>query len=86
MKTRIIAHRGGASLWPENTLMAFDQALRLGCDGLELDLQLTKDDVLVVHHDATLRADSTRRNGEWLPEAFPPMKLEDLNMQRIGKF
>ncbi|MEE3080725.1 MAG: glycerophosphodiester phosphodiesterase family protein, partial [Pseudomonadota bacterium] len=37
MKTRIIAHRGGASLWPENTLMAFDQALRLGCDGLELD-------------------------------------------------
>ncbi len=29
MKTRIIAHRGGASLWPENTLMAFDQAVSL---------------------------------------------------------
>ena len=86
MKTRIIAHRGGASLWPENTLMAFNQALRLGCDGLELDLQLTKDDVLVVHHDATLRADSTRRNGEWLPEAFPPMKLEDLTCKELANF
>ena len=84
MKTRIIAHRGGASLWPENTLMAFDQALRLGCDGLEMDLQLTKDDVLVVHHDATLRADSTRRNGEWLPEAFPPVSYTHLTLPTSG--
>ena len=86
MKTRIIAHRGGASLWPENTIMAFDQALRLGCDGLELDLQLTKDNVLVVHHDANLRADSTRRNGEWLPEAFPPIKLGDMSYKELANF
>jgi len=86
MKTRIIAHRGGASLWPENTLMAFDQALRLGCDGLELDLHLTRDEVLVVHHDAALRADSTRRNGEWLPEVSPPLRLADLTFKELADF
>ena len=67
------------------TRLAFDQALRLGCDGLELDLQLAKDDVLVVHHDTTLRADSTRRNGEWLPK-LSTHKARRPDMQRIGKF
>ena len=86
MKTRIIAHRGGASMWPENTLMAFDQALRLGCDGLELDLQLTNDDELVVHHDANLRSDSTCRNGEWIPEASSPLQLEDMTYRELTDF
>ena len=86
MKTRIIAHRGGASMWPENTLMAFDQALRLGCDGLELDLQLTNDDELVVHHDANLRSDSTCRNGEWIPEASSPLRLEDMTYRELTDF
>ncbi|EJW20920.1 hypothetical protein IMCC14465_07160 [alpha proteobacterium IMCC14465] len=86
MKTRIIAHRGGASLWPENTLLAFDQALRLECDGLELDLQLTKDDMLVVHHDADLRSDSTMRQGEWLPETSTPLRIEDLTYSELADF
>ena len=36
-----IAHRGGAQLMPENTLAAFADALARGCDGVELDVQLT---------------------------------------------
>ena len=50
----VYAHRGGAALRPENTFAAFDHGLALGADGLELDVRLSKDGVVVVHHDATL--------------------------------
>lgn len=53
--TRIIAHRGAKHARPENTQAAFDQALAEGADGIELDLQLTRDGVPVVFHDHTLR-------------------------------
>jgi len=49
-----IAHRGTPRHFPENTLAGFEHALRLGCDGIELDVQLTHDDVPVVYHDRTL--------------------------------
>jgi glycerophosphoryl diester phosphodiesterase len=50
----IYAHRGGAALRPENTIASFDHGLSLGADGLELDVHLSRDGVVVVHHDATL--------------------------------
>jgi glycerophosphoryl diester phosphodiesterase len=50
----VYAHRGGAALRPENTLLAFDHGLSLGADGLELDVHLSRDGVVVVHHDRTL--------------------------------
>jgi glycerophosphoryl diester phosphodiesterase len=50
----VYAHRGGAALRPENTLAAFDHGLTLGADGLEFDVQLSRDGVVVVHHDDTL--------------------------------
>jgi len=50
----VYAHRGGAALRPENTLEAFDHALALGADGLELDVHLSRDGIVVVHHDDTL--------------------------------
>jgi len=50
----IFAHRGGAGLAPENTIPAFDRALALGVDGLELDVHLSHDGVAVVHHDRLL--------------------------------
>lgn len=51
---RVFAHRGGAKLAPENTLAAFDRGLAHGADGLELDVRLSRDGVVVVHHDATV--------------------------------
>lgn len=48
----IIAHRGASHERPENTLPAFTRAVELGADGVELDVHLTADGVLVVHHDA----------------------------------
>jgi glycerophosphoryl diester phosphodiesterase len=50
----IAAHRGGAALWPENSLLAFRNALALGVDFLETDVHLTADGELVILHDPTL--------------------------------
>jgi glycerophosphoryl diester phosphodiesterase len=50
----VIAHAGGLGLNPENTLEAFAASAALGCDMLEMDVRLTKDGVLVTHHDATV--------------------------------
>src|SRR6476620_10407913 len=50
----VFAHRGGSALAPENTIEAFDNAVVLGVDGLELDVHASSDGVVVVHHDRTL--------------------------------
>jgi glycerophosphoryl diester phosphodiesterase len=50
----VFAHRGGAELRPENTLAAFEHGLALGADGLELDVRLARDSVVVVCHDEAL--------------------------------
>jgi glycerophosphoryl diester phosphodiesterase len=50
----VFAHRGGAKLAPENTLAAFDRGLEAGADGLELDVQLSRDGLPVVNHDLDL--------------------------------
>jgi glycerophosphoryl diester phosphodiesterase len=47
----VIAHRGGRSLGPENTIYAFKRAVELGTDVLEMDLQTTRDGTLVILHD-----------------------------------
>jgi glycerophosphoryl diester phosphodiesterase len=57
MNTQIWAHRGSSKAAPENTLAAFDLAVRQGADGIELDVHLTADGIVVVTHDEScLRA------------------------------
>jgi len=48
------AHRGGAGVWPENTLEAFRGAIELGCTHVETDVRMTRDGQIVVFHDETL--------------------------------
>ncbi len=50
----VFAHRGGAGLWPENTLFAFRNAWALGVDVLEMDVHITRDGHIVVIHDSTV--------------------------------
>ena len=50
----VIAHRGASAAHPENTVAAFRGAAALGADWVELDVRRTRDEVLVVHHDAVL--------------------------------
>jgi glycerophosphoryl diester phosphodiesterase len=53
------AHRGGALLWPENSLRAFRGALELGADYLEFDVHLSRDGEVIVIHDPTLDRTTT---------------------------
>lgn len=53
-RTQVWAHRGASGYAPENTLEAFQMAIELGADGVELDVQFTKDRQLVVIHDETI--------------------------------
>jgi glycerophosphoryl diester phosphodiesterase len=68
-----VAHRGASHDRPENTLSAFDEALRQGCDGLELDLRISADGIPVVFHDHDLR-----RAGR------PDRRVEDLSVAEIA--
>jgi glycerophosphoryl diester phosphodiesterase len=74
----VFAHRGGSALAPENTIAAFDNGLALGADGLELDVHLSRDGVVVVHHDrlldrtTTLRGPIALRTAEELRRAQVP--------------
>jgi glycerophosphoryl diester phosphodiesterase len=56
-KPVVMAHQGGAGLWPSNTLYAFERAAAMQVDALEMDIHSTADGVIVVRHDATV--DST---------------------------
>ena len=56
-----IAHRGGSAVWPQNTMAAFEGAVRLGYRFLETDVQATSDGVLAVFHDDELAPLSDRR-------------------------
>ena len=53
-KLLVIAHRGGAGLWPENTLFALQEAEKLGADLSEIDINMSRDGVLVAIHDASV--------------------------------
>jgi glycerophosphoryl diester phosphodiesterase len=50
----VIAHGGSKILYPENTDIAFQKSVELGVDVLEIDIQLTRDNLLVTHHDETI--------------------------------
>jgi glycerophosphoryl diester phosphodiesterase len=52
--TQIFAHRGYSASFPENTMKAFIEAEKTGADGIEIDVQLSKDGEVVVIHDETV--------------------------------
>ena len=75
--TRIAAHRGGAALWPENSLLAFANAIALGSDLLEFDVHLTADGAVAVIHDATVERTTDGRG------AVASMTTADLRRLRL---
>ena len=60
--TNIIAHRGFSGMYPENSLLAFQKALELGVDGIELDVHLSRDGQVVIAHDEKLDRVAGRRD------------------------
>jgi glycerophosphoryl diester phosphodiesterase len=84
----VFAHRGGGALAPENTMEAFDNGMALGADGLELDVHLSRDGTVVVHHDrvldrtTTLRGPIAERTTDELRRAAVPSLAEVLARHR----
>ncbi|GAB6150009.1 glycerophosphodiester phosphodiesterase [Clostridium novyi] len=68
------AHRGFSGKYPENTLLAFEKAIELGVDGIELDVHLSKDNEMVIIHDENV---SRTTNGEGY--------IKDLTYEEISK-
>lgn len=79
MKTKIWAHRGASGHAPENTLEAFELAVRQGADGVELDVQLTRDGELVVIHDEEVNRVSGAKG---FVKDFTLAELKKLNVNR----
>ena len=68
-------HRGARGLYPENTMVGFVETLAIGVTTLELDLGMSADSVVVVHHDERLNPDTTRdSNGRWLNDPTPALR------------
>jgi len=82
-------HRGARGLAPENSLAGFDLALAHGVTTLELDVAITRDGVLVIHHDLALNPDVTRdADGRWLDAPSAPistMSFAELQRYDIGR-
>ncbi|HET7268598.1 MAG TPA: glycerophosphodiester phosphodiesterase family protein [Oleiagrimonas sp.] len=81
---KLIAHRGGAGLRVENTLAAFTNAIDLGAEGAELDVHLSRDGHVVVHHDDALNPAYCRHaGGRWIAsdEALALSTLTHVQMQ-----
>lgn len=75
-KPYIIAHRGASGQAPENTLSAFEKAIEIGVDMVELDVHLTKDGKVVVIHDEKLDR-TTNMTGEIKEMTWDEMKDAD---------
>lgn len=72
----IIAHKGASGVAPENTLIAFEKALEMGVDMIELDVRHTKDEGIIVFHDASL--DRTT-NGTGNVEEYTLAEVKELD-------
>lgn len=77
-------HRGARGLLPENTLPAFERAIEIGVNTLELDVGVTKDGVVVISHDRALNPDITRdASGAYLTE---PALVNRLTLAEIKSY
>ena len=82
------AHRGGAALYPENSIPAMINAVKMGMRTLELDLQITRDSQVVVSHDSYMNSMKVLfPNGKRIPEDIErSLKIFSLDYDSISKF
>ena len=82
-------HRGARGLLPENTLPAFERAIALGVTTLELDVGVTRDGVVVIHHDRALNPDLARGpDGQWVRAPAPTihsLTFAELQRYDVGR-
>jgi glycerophosphoryl diester phosphodiesterase len=82
----VIGHRGAAGLLPENTLAAFKRGCELGIDAIELDVLVSADGELVVHHDFKLKPEIARASdGTWISSTSQPA-VRDLTVAQLKAY
>ena len=74
----VVAHRGDWRYAPENSIAAIEHSIAIGVDVVEVDLQLTKDSVLILMHDATLNRTTTGKGriSEWPLDSIKTLRLK----------
>ena len=83
-KLYVIGHRGCTGLAPENTLAAFNKAIEIGVDAIELDVHLTIEKKVVVYHDYCLKPEITRTaKGIWINASKP---IKDLTIVELKTY
>ncbi|MDV3505621.1 glycerophosphodiester phosphodiesterase [Elizabethkingia anophelis] len=92
------AHRGGKSLYPENTIPAMKNALKMGITTLEMDLAITKDRKVILSHDAFLSPELvTKPNGKYIPRdsgfyykiydmPYAKIRTYDVGMKKLERY
>lgn len=81
---QLYGHRGARGLFPENTLPAYQAAIQLGVDYVDLDIVMTKDKIWVVHHDLMLNPNITRdKNKQWITKKI---LIKNLTYQQLRKY
>ena len=83
--TKFFGHRGYSGKYPENTLLSFEKAIEAGVDGIELDVQFSKDGELVIIHDETLERTTTGKG--WVKDhTLEELKSLDASASFTGKY
>ena len=83
---QIYGHRGARGLAPENTIAGYKTAIEIGVDYIDMDVNMSKDGVIVVTHDFTLNPDITRdADGNWIDYAHPTL-IKDLTFAELQKY
>ena len=82
----LLGHRGARGILPENTLPSLAKPFEFGAHGIEFDLQLSKDNELVIYHDLRLKPNLTRDpSGKWIKKNGPAIRSLTFNQLRQYK-
>ena len=85
MSVKVVGHRGARGILPELSLPGFSKALDLNVDMIELDVGITRDEVVVAHHDRMLNSDITRdRAGCWIED--DSIRIVDLTYAELQEY
>ena len=85
MPIQVHGHRGARAILPENTIAGFEYAIGVGVDAIEMDVQVSADDVVVVSHDPTLRSGALIR-GLTAAETGLPTLDDVFRLAEMGEF
>ncbi len=84
----IYSHRGYAGCYPENTLLGYQESINLGVHSLDIDVAITKDNIIVASHDRFLNKDFTRdKNKQWLTDnnlMIDTLNYDELLLYDVG--